>query len=241
MRFNTAAECGGQFSSGDVGRKVESFAKEFHGGKFEFATKKEEREDLWRARKEAYWSAYALRPNSEIWTTDVCVPVSRLSEIIVETKKDILDAKLVAPIIAHAGDGNFHVLILIDPKKPEEIQIADAFNRRLVKRAIDMGGKPNLSCPSMIDSSTHRSYLRAEKPNDIYPSGTCTGEHGVGEGKMDFLEMEHGKDAVDLMRKIKAAIDPNNIMNPGKVLPRENDVRTAESVSRRTISRGAVC
>jgi len=120
-----------------------------------------------------------------LWATDVCVPISRLAECILETKQDVVDSKLVAPIVGHVGDGNFHLAFVMAEGDEEEFKRADALNDRMVERALSMGG-------------------------------TCTGEHGVGTGKMKFLQAEHG-DAVSYMRMIKKALDPKNIMNPGKI------------------------
>ena len=128
----------------------------------------------------------ALRPGSKILATDVCVPISRLAECLIETKKDIDDSYLLAPLVGHVGDGNFHAAFLIDPNKPEELAEAERLNERLVHRALAM-------------------------------EGTCTGEHGVGQGKIDFLVAEHGE-AVSVMRAIKHVLDPRNLMNPGKIL-----------------------
>ncbi|MDB5437856.1 MAG: linked oxidase domain protein [Caulobacteraceae bacterium] len=155
------------------------------GGEFIWTTSPEERTRLWKARHEAYYSVLAMRPGSVAWPTDVCVPISRLAECIRETKQDIDASYLIAPIVGHVGDGNFHVQYLIDPNNPEEEAEAERLNARLVERALAM-------------------------------DGTCTGEHGIGLGKIDWLEKELGE-AVDLMRMVKRALDPDNIMNPGKV------------------------
>jgi len=127
-----------------------------------------------------------LKPGCRAVTTDVCVPISRLAECVIETETDLKASPLPCPIVGHVGDGNFHVAILIDPDKPEEIDEAERLNHRIVQRAIDM-------------------------------DGTCTGEHGVGLHKMDFLVEEHGADTIDTMRAIKHALDPHNLMNPGKI------------------------
>ena len=119
-------------------------------------------------------------------TTDVCVPVSRLAECIGETKRELDACSLPSPLLGHVGDGNFHILFLIDPDRPEELAEAERLNRRIVERALAM-------------------------------DGTCTGEHGVGLGKLDFLPLEHGE-AFHVMQQIKATLDPQNLMNPGKVL-----------------------
>jgi FAD/FMN-containing dehydrogenase len=161
-------------------------AAEFSGGPFEWATRPEERSRLWQARHDSYWAAKGLRPGVQSVATDVCVPISRLAECVDETKRDILESGLIAPIVGHVGDGNFHVQPLVDMDNPAEVAACEAFVDRLVKRALAM-------------------------------EGTCTGEHGVGQKKMKYLEIEHGPAALDLMRVLKQAIDPHNIMNPGKI------------------------
>ncbi len=161
-------------------------AAEFEGGPFEWTDKAEERTKLWHARHEAYWACLELRPGCKSVTTDVCVPISRLAECVEATREDIEATGLIAPIVGHVGDGNFHVSILVDPESEAEVEAAHAFIGRLNLRAIEM-------------------------------EGTCTGEHGVGQGKMKYLEREHG-DALDVMRAVKKGIDPLNIMNPGKII-----------------------
>ena len=177
-------------------KSVEAQAVEFgeiaddHGGSaFRWATETAERERLWQARHDAYYAALALRPGCKGLTTDVCVPISRLSECITETKSDIAKSFLTAPLVGHVGDGNFHLVILIDPERPEERKEAERLNTRLVQRALAM-------------------------------DGTCTGEHGVGLGKSHFLAEEHGE-ALHTMRLVKNALDPQNIMNPGKIFGME--------------------
>jgi D-lactate dehydrogenase (cytochrome) len=167
---------------------VEAIAKEFGGTDFRWSTNTEERNRLWRARHDAYYAALALKPGCRGWATDVCVPISRLAECIVETEADIEETGLLAPLVGHVGDGNFHLLFLLDPNDADELERAKAANARLIDRAIAMGG-------------------------------TCTGEHGIGMGKIKSLEREHGP-GVDLMRTIKRALDPNDILNPGKVVGR---------------------
>ncbi|GEO12823.1 FAD-binding oxidoreductase [Microvirga aerophila] len=162
-------------------------AAEFGGGPFEWATKPEERSKLWQARHDSYWAARGLRPGAQSVATDVCVPISRLAECVEETKRDIAEIGLIAPIVGHVGDGNFHVQPLVDMDNPAEIAACEAFVDRLVRRALAM-------------------------------EGTCTGEHGVGQKKMKYLEIEHGPAALDLMRVLKRALDPHNIMNPGKIV-----------------------
>jgi D-lactate dehydrogenase (cytochrome) len=158
-----------------------------HGGSaFRWATQAEDRNKLWQARHNAYYAALALRPGARGWATDVCVPISRLADCISETKHDLRESKMLAPLVGHVGDGNFHLTYVIDPDNPQEMETAQRLNERMVRRALAMGG-------------------------------TCTGEHGVGYGKIDFLEAEHGP-AVEAMRRLKRAFDPDNILNPGKIL-----------------------
>ncbi|HEU4893835.1 MAG TPA: FAD-linked oxidase C-terminal domain-containing protein [Vicinamibacterales bacterium] len=163
-----------------------------HGGRdYARAMTPEDRAKLWQARHDAYYAALALRPGARGWTTDVCVPISRLAECISETKRDLADSPLVGPLVGHVGDGNFHLVMPIDPDSASEMAAAEHLTTRLVARALALGG-------------------------------TCSGEHGVGLGKMRFLEAEHGREALDVMRAIKRALDPLNLMNPGKVLPPES-------------------
>ncbi len=157
-----------------------------HGGSdFQWSLKREDREKLWDARHKAYFATKAIRPGTRVWATDVAVPISRLAECIEETRREIVAAGIMAPILGHIGDGNFHVLFILDEKHPEEIAAAKRLNQNLLQRALAMGG-------------------------------TCTGEHGVGLGKINALRQQHGA-AVDVMRAIKTALDPNGILNPGKI------------------------
>ena len=129
-----------------------------------------------------------MRPGTKGWPTDVCVPISRLAECILETRKYIDQEGLTVPIVGHVGDGNFHLLFMIDPENEEEdLNRYQPLNDRLVERTLRMGG-------------------------------TCTGEHGIGSGKLKYMQTEHGE-SLELMRKIKQAYDPDNLMNPGKVIP----------------------
>lgn len=179
---------GTEASVAEQSELVSEIAGQYGSDKFRWSTRQEEQNELWQARHDAYYAALALKPGAKGWPTDVCVPLSRLAECITETKRDIESAGIVSPIVGHVGDGNFHLLLLIDPDNPEEMRTAHAVNDRLIRRAIDMGG-------------------------------TCTGEHGVGYGKSEYMELEHGTNAVQMMRAIKNTLDPQNIMNPGKVLP----------------------
>jgi D-lactate dehydrogenase (cytochrome) len=156
------------------------------GGPFTWTTNTEERTRLWQARHDAYWAVVGMRPGAKAFATDVCVPLSRLAECVLETQKDIAASKLIAPIVGHVGDGNFHVSPMIDMENPAEVAAAKAFSERLVERALAM-------------------------------EGTCTGEHGVGQGKMKYLRAEHGE-ALTVMRAVKHALDPQGLMNPGKIV-----------------------
>jgi D-lactate dehydrogenase (cytochrome) len=166
---------------------VQEIAAEQGGAQFSWATNTEDRAALWHARHNAHHAAMALRPGGKNFVTDVCVPISRLAECILETREDVRESRLLAPLVAHAGDGNFHLICVVDPDDAEEIARVRAMSRRLVERALAMGG-------------------------------TCTGEHGVGVGKMEYLADEHGSGAIEVMKSIKRALDPDNLMNPGKML-----------------------
>jgi D-lactate dehydrogenase (cytochrome) len=155
--------------------------------RFDWAERPEDRSRLWRARHEFYWAVKETWPGRDALATDVCVPISRLAECLLETEEDIRSLGLIAPIAGHAGDGNFHTQPMVDRANAREMAALDTFLDRLAKRAIAM-------------------------------QGTCTGEHGIGQGKMKYLKAEHG-DGVAVMRAIKAALDPQNILNPGKILP----------------------
>lgn len=165
---------------------VGEIAVEHGGSDFQWATRTEERNRLWQARHDAYYAALALRPGCKGWATDVCVPISEMTECLLATRKDIDESGILAPIVSHAGDGNFHLVFLVDTENAEEMAKASEVNDRMVARALAAGG-------------------------------TCTGEHGIGYGKIEKLKAEHGE-AVSVMRQIKAALDPDNIMNPGKIL-----------------------
>jgi D-lactate dehydrogenase (cytochrome) len=177
-------------SEAGVAEQSERFgtiAAECGGGPFEWATRAEDRSRLWQARHDAYWSALGLRPGAKAVATDVCVPISRLAECVVATQEDIAACRLVAPIVGHVGDGNFHLSLLVDPDDADEVARAEGLLERLVERALAM-------------------------------DGTCTGEHGVGQGKMKYLAAEHGEVALAAMRAVKQALDPHDLMNPGKMI-----------------------
>src|SRR5689334_13711634 len=178
---------GTEASVAEQSERFGEIAAEFGGGPFQWTTKQEERTKLWDARHHAAFSNFALRPGSQMVATDVCVPISRLAECVTQTQADIAESKLVAPIVGHVGDGNFHLTLLVDMDDGDEIKRAKALSERLVERALAM-------------------------------DGTCTGEHGVGQGKMKYLVAEHGAAALAVMASIKRALDPQNIMNPGKIV-----------------------
>jgi D-lactate dehydrogenase (cytochrome) len=166
--------------------QVQEIATEFGGGNFQWSTKTEERTALWQARHDAAYSMVSLRPGASVIVTDVCVPISQLAQCIRKTKEDIDASGIIAPLVGHVGDGNFHLGYLIDLDDSAEVAKAKEMNEKLVHRALAMGG-------------------------------TCTGEHGIGSGKLDFLIAEHGE-AVSVMRTLKTALDPKNIFNPGKIV-----------------------
>ncbi|XP_066393389.1 D-lactate dehydrogenase [cytochrome], mitochondrial-like [Miscanthus floridulus] len=167
---------------------VQKIATEHHGSDFVFVEEPDAKAELWKIRKEALWAALAMKPDHESMSTDVCVPLSRLAECI-STSKRLLDASpLTCLVVAHAGDGNFHTIILFDPSQDDQRKEAERLNHFMVHTALSM-------------------------------EGTCTGEHGVGTGKMKYLEEELGIESLRTMKRIKAALDPNNIMNPGKLIP----------------------
>ncbi|POO57759.1 FAD-binding oxidoreductase [Agrobacterium rosae] len=160
------------------------------GGEFRWTGDAQERAKLWKARHDAYWASKALAPDLDVLSTDVCVPISRFAECVTQTQQDIIDNGMLAPIVGHAGDGNFHVLVLFDGKDAASVANTEAFVARLNRRAISM-------------------------------DGTCTGEHGIGQGKMSFLAEEVGN-ALDTMVAIKRSLDPDNIFNPGKLFRVDN-------------------
>ncbi|XP_073032772.1 D-lactate dehydrogenase [cytochrome], mitochondrial [Primulina eburnea] len=167
---------------------VQKIASEHNGSDFVFAEDPEAKKELWKIRKEALWACFAMEPTFEAMITDVCVPLSHLAELISTSKKELDSSSLICTVIAHAGDGNFHTVVLFDPDNDEQRREAERLNHFMVHTALAM-------------------------------EGTCTGEHGVGTGKMKYLEKELGMEALQTMKKIKVALDPNNIMNPGKLIP----------------------
>jgi D-lactate dehydrogenase (cytochrome) len=160
--------------------------QEFGGSPFEWATRLEDRNRLWQARHDVFWALKSFRAGAQVIVTDACVPISRFAECVAATKEDIAQSGLIAPIVGHVGDGNFHASVLVMMDDADEVGRAKAFVERLAERALAM-------------------------------EGTCTGEHGIGAGKIHFMVSEHGAGTVDLMRTLKAAVDPQGIMNPGKI------------------------
>jgi len=165
---------------------VQAIAAEYGGSGFAWATEAEARNRLWKARHDAYWAGLALKPGWRALTTDVCVPISRLAEALVGAKEEAVALGHTTCIVGHVGDGNFHQMVLYDPKDPQGLERAWDMDRRIVARGLALGG-------------------------------TCSGEHGVGLGKREFLEEEHGPEALAMMRGIKHSFDPKGILNPGKM------------------------
>jgi D-lactate dehydrogenase (cytochrome) len=164
---------------------VQELASEHGGSNFQWATTTEDRARLWQARHNTLFASLALRPGCKAWVTDVCVPISKLAQCILDTRRDLESTSMVAPLVGHVGDGNFHLNIIVNAEDPRELAEVKMFNERLVRRSLALGG-------------------------------TCTGEHGIGLGKIEYLEAEHG-DGVAVMRAIKHALDPDGRMNPGKM------------------------
>jgi len=167
-------------------QSVQEIAKYNGGSEFSWTDDPQKQKKLWRARHDAAYAIKALRTDGQLWATDACVPISRMAECIDRTIEDIEAAGIIAPILGHVGDGNFHLCMLVDHDDAQEVEAAEALHERMIKRSIAL-------------------------------DGTCTGEHGIGYGKRAFLQQELGN-AVDVMRSIKLALDPQNIMNPGKVV-----------------------
>lgn len=166
---------------------VQEICLDFGGDAFAWSNDPDERARLWRARHDCAYACMAYQRPKRMMTTDVCVPLTDLAECIEAARADAQANRITAPVLGHVGDGNFHMVLLIDPEDADEVARAEGVNRRLVERAIACGG-------------------------------TCTGEHGVGLGKREYLRVEHGE-ALAVMRSVKSALDPFGLMNPGKVLP----------------------
>ncbi|KAM4638110.1 putative D-lactate dehydrogenase, mitochondrial [Amazona ochrocephala] len=178
---------GSRHSLAEQQQQTEDIVRLNGGSSLAWAEELEERERLWAMRHRAWYSALALRPGCQGYSTDVCVPISRLPDVVVETKRDLQDSGLTGPMVGHVGDGNFHCILVFNTQDKDEAERVHAFTERLGRRALAAGG-------------------------------TCTGEHGVGLGKRALLLEELGQEGLDTLRSIKAALDPRNLMNPGKVL-----------------------
>ena len=179
---------GSSASVEEQAQTVQAIADDLGGTHFEWAARPEDRSRLWQARHDAYFACLQLKPGCRCFPTDVCVPISRLAECIAATNDDIAQVHIPIALFGHVGDGNFHLVVLVDRDNPQDMAEAAWISERVVERAIAM-------------------------------EGTCTGEHGIGLGKRKYLIPEHGAVAVDAMRMLKTALDPHNLLNPGKILP----------------------
>ncbi len=179
---------GSEASVAEQAEFVQQLAGEQGGENFEWATRPEDRTRLWQARHDAYFACLQMKPGGRAFPTDVCVPISRLAECIAATNEDLKQVSIPIMLFGHVGDGNFHLVVLVDPANEKDMQEAEWINERVVERALAM-------------------------------EGTCTGEHGIGLGKKKFMVREHGEGAVEVMRALKHALDPDDLLNPGKILP----------------------
>jgi len=166
-------------------KTIQEIMKEYGGSNFEWKNLPEERNRLWKARHDAYYASLSLKPGCLAWSSDVCVPITKLANCIIESKEKLISMNLLAPLVGHVGDGNFHLLYLIDQGDPDQLKKAKEHNKWMVEKAIDLGG-------------------------------TCTGEHGIGYGKAEFLAKEAGS-SINIMKSIKNSLDPKGILNPGKI------------------------
>ncbi len=179
---------GSEASVAEQAEFVQQLAGEQGGENFEWATRPEDRTRLWQARHDAYFACLQMKPGGRAFPTDVCVPISRLAECIAATNEDLKQVSIPIMLFGHVGDGNFHLVVLVDAANEKDMQEAEWINERVVERALTM-------------------------------EGTCTGEHGIGLGKKKFMVREHGEGAVEVMRALKHALDPDDLLNPGKILP----------------------
>ena len=176
---------GSESSNNENIKIVEEISKDNKGSSFKWAKDLEERNKLWRARWDVYYSVKALINNGRVYSTDVCVPISKITECVNFAEEQAKKFGVRAPMVGHLGDGNFHVVLPFDPAKKEMYKQIRAFNDSLIKKALEL-------------------------------NGTITGEHGVGLHKKEYLLDEH-PDNIPVMKSIKRTMDPNNIMNPGKI------------------------
>ena len=166
-------------------KTIQEIMKEHGGSNFEWKNLPEERNRLWKARHNAYYASLSLKPGCLAWSSDVCVPITELANCIIESKEKLISMNLLAPLVGHVGDGNFHLLYLIDPDDADQLKKAKEHNKWMVEKAIELGG-------------------------------TCTGEHGIGYGKAEFLAKEAGS-SINFMKSIKNSFDPKGLLNPGKI------------------------
>jgi len=187
---------GSQASVMEQAELVKEIASEFQSSGFQWSYKEEDRNRIWKMRHNALYAYKAHYANCTLIATDVCVPISRLAEIIHETQLDIQQSGISGPIIGHVGDGNFHSTLIIRNENKTDIKVAHELSHRMNERALTM-------------------------------EGTVSGEHGIGIGKIKYMEKEHGE-AWDLMSSIKTALDPNSILNPGKLVRQDKDLSLAQ-------------
>ncbi|MCG6859024.1 MAG: FAD-binding protein [Salaquimonas sp.] len=171
---------------GEQAKIVEEITREYGGLDFNWSADADERNRLWQARHDSFWATKAIKPGYDLYTGDICVPISKLAENIVAAREDIDASSMTGQIIGHVGDGNFHTAYLMEPGNRQHIEEAETMAKRLVERALADGG-------------------------------TASGEHGIGIEKLKFMRAEHGDEAVEAMKRIKRALDPRGIMNPGKM------------------------
>ncbi len=176
---------GSESSNKENIKVVEEISKDNKGSSFKWAKDLAERNKLWQARWDVYYSVKALIKNGRVYSTDVCLPISKITECVNFAEKETKKFGLRAPMVGHLGDGNFHVILPYDPQKKETYNKIREFSDLLIKKTLEL-------------------------------SGTITGEHGIGLHKKEYLIKEHG-DNIPVMKSIKRTLDPNNIMNPGKI------------------------
>lgn len=151
----------------------------------EFEMDQEGMNRLWEARHHLAYSYIHSNPGRKMMVTDVCVPISELAGAVHHARETVDRMGLIGGITGHVGDGNFHIILMIDMNNPEEVKKSEQLNEAIVSYALDR-------------------------------NGTCTGEHGVGVGKLKYQAREHGA-ALAVMETIKRALDPDHLMNPGKL------------------------
>ena len=164
--------------------------EDFNGSNFRFTSGEEERKALWAARHNLYYASINFRKGATTaFLTDACVPLSKFAQVIEETVQDVQDMEVVGPCFGHAGDGNFHCILPISETDETDEYMSKVFQ-------------------------VHENIIQ----RTLKAGGTCTGEHGVGYGKIKYLKEQYGPGAVHMMELIKKSLDPNSIMNPGKLV-----------------------